>query len=182
MMANKNKYKELVLSYFKSSNELKELQKEQEAQKQKLYAEFDKYFELNKDEVEDERIIFEYPELGKNPFNEDGENTLILSIKQVQKSTVNFNVKKLEKVISKEHKNDVIKKKYEIYDMKSLTAYLKECGVDPKIFTSFISVIPSVDVKELDRLEQLGKIKLSDLKGCYSVKQGKPYYLITEKK
>ena len=178
-MASKNRYKKLALSYFNSSKEIKELQSKQKKQKQKLYSEFDKYFEQNKDEIKDERVLFEYP----NVYLDKGETeTLVISVKQVQKSTVKFDAKKLEKVINKKHKNDVIKKRYEIYDMKGLIAYLKECNVDPKIFSSFVNVTPSVDVKELERLEQLGKVKLSDLKGCYFVEQQKPYYLVTEKR
>ena len=52
-MANKNKYKELALSYFNSSKEIKELQEKQTRAKEKLYTAFDKYFEQNEDEVED---------------------------------------------------------------------------------------------------------------------------------
>ena len=62
--------------------------------------------------------------------------------------------------------------------MLGLITYLQECGVDPKIFKSFISVEESVDVKELERLEELGKISKEQLKGCYSVKCQKPYYQV----
>lgn len=178
-MANKNKYKELALSYFNSSKEIKELQEKQIRAKEKLYAAFDKYFEQNEDEVEDERVLFEYPNIY---LDEDENETLVISVKQVQKSTVKFDTSRLEKILNKKYKNDVIKKRYEIFDMKGLITYLKSCDVDPKIFSSFVNVTPSVDVKELERLEQLGKVKLDDLKGCYSVEQQKPYYLVTEKR
>ena len=62
--------------------------------------------------------------------------------------------------------------------MPALVTYLKECGVDPKIFKSFIVTTKSVDTKELDRLEEIGKITTSQVQGCYTVKNQKPYFTV----
>ena len=66
--------------------------------------------------------------------------------------------------------------------MNALTAYLKECDVDPKIFKSFISVSKSVDVQELDRLEEIGKITAEQVKGCYTIKKQNPYFTVGVKR
>ena len=89
-----------------------------------------------------------------------------------------FNADKLEKVLGKKISDNVIIKKYEIVDMFGLIAYLKECNVDPKIFKSFLSVTKSVDVKELERLDELGKISIEQLNGCYTVNKQKPYFTV----
>jgi len=62
--------------------------------------------------------------------------------------------------------------------MVGLITYLKECGIDPKVFKSFISVRKTVDTKELDRLEELGMITAEQIKGCYTVKNQNPYFTV----
>ena len=118
-------------------------------------------------------------------FKLKGENTetindldCSISISKVQKVNIAWNTDKLIKVIGKQISKAVILKKYEIMDMFGLITYLKECGVDPKIFKSFLSIEETVDVKELERLEELGKVSKEQLKGCYSVKCQKPYYQV----
>lgn len=118
-------------------------------------------------------------------FKLKGENTetindldCSISISKVQKVNIAWNTDKLIKAIGKQISKTVILKKYEIMDMFGLITYLKECGVDPKIFKSFISIEEAVDVKELERLEELGKVSKEQLKGCYSVKCQKPYYQV----
>lgn len=105
-----------------------------------------------------------------------------LVVNRVQKSSVEFNPDKLEKVLGKDFGKQIIIKRYEITDMDALIAYLKECNVDPKIFKSFLNVSKSVDVKELDRLEELGKITAEQIKGCYTIKQQAPYFTVGVKK
>lgn len=101
-----------------------------------------------------------------------------VTVSKVQKVSVQWNIDKLIKAVGKQISKSIILKRYEIIDMLGLITYLKECGVDPKIFKSFISVEETVDVKELERLEELGKISKEQLKGCYSVKCQKPYYQV----
>lgn len=101
-----------------------------------------------------------------------------VTVSKVQKVSVQWNIDKLMKAVGKQVSKSIILKRYEITDMLGLVTYLQECGVDPKIFKSFISVEESVDVKELERLEELGKISKEQLKGCYSVKCQKPYYQV----
>lgn len=105
-----------------------------------------------------------------------------ISITKVQKMNIQWNVDKLTKSLGKQICKTVILKKYEIMDMLGLITYLKECGVDPKVFKSFLAIEETVDVKELERLEELGKISKEQLKGCYSVKCQKPYYQVRKGK
>lgn len=112
----------------------------------------------------------------------DNLNEHDLIISRVQKSSVEFNPDKLEKVLGKRLSEQVIVKRYEVTDMASLVAYLKECGVDPKIFKSFITTLKSVDVQELDRLEDLGKITVEQVKDCYTIKRQKPYFTVCVKR
>ncbi len=105
-----------------------------------------------------------------------------LVVSQVKKTNVEFDVDKLEKALGKTIAKSVISRQYSVIDMQGLVAYLKECAVDPKIFKSFLNVTKVVDTKELDRLEELGKITLEQIKGCYTVKQYSPYFTIRAKK
>ena len=47
--------------------------------------------------------------------------------------------------------------------------YLKECGVDPKVFKTFITVQKEVNKKSLEQMYELGEVTLEDIKGCYDV-------------
>ena len=103
-------------------------------------------------------------------------------VNRIQKSSVEFDPDKLAKALGKQLAKQVIIKKYEITDMDALIAYLKECDVDPKIFKSFLNVSQSVDIQELDRLEEIGKITAEQVKGCYTVKRQKPYFTVGVKR
>ena len=112
----------------------------------------------------------------------DNLNERDLIISRVQKSSVEFDPDKLEKVLGKRLSEQVIIKRYEVTDMASLVAYLKERDVDPKIFKSFITTLKSVDVQELDRLEDFGKITVEQVKDCYTIKRQKPYFTVCVKR
>lgn len=77
---------------------------------------------------------------------------------------------------------DVIDKSYTITDINRLIVYLKSCGVDPKVFKSFINVTKTVDEKKLDKLADLGLISKEQLEGCYTLKRQKPYFTVKMKR
>ena len=104
------------------------------------------------------------------------------AVTRIQSSRVEFNPDKLEKALGKELSRDVIQKHYEIVDMNGLVTYLKECGIDPKVFKSFVSVRKIVNTKEIDRLEELGKITAEQIKGCYTIKSQSPYFTVNIEK
>ena len=137
--------------------------------KKQFYKDMDAYFESQELE-NDNSVIFEYPTLGE----------AALKVTRIQKASVDFEVDKLEKALPKDVAKKAIVKRYEIMDMQGLILYLKKCNVDPQKFKSFLNVTKHVDVKEIDKLEELGKISIEQIEGCYSVKKSTPYYTVSE--
>lgn len=125
-------------------------------------------------------------------FDYEGINRLVveandlegseLVVNKVQKTTIVFDINALENSLSKELCKDVIDKQYTITDIDRLIAYLKGCGVNPKIFKSFLNVTKTVDTNKLDKLADLGLISEKQLEGCYTVKRQKPYFTVKVKR
>lgn len=162
-------YKDAVRSFLVDQAVLKTTKENFEDVKKQFYKDMDEYFE-SMEIANDGSVIFEYPTLGESA----------LKVTRVQRATVDFKVDKLEKVLPKDVAKKAIIKKYEVVDMQGLILYLKECNVDPKKFKSFLSVTKHVDTKEMDKLEELGKISIEQIKGCYTVKKSNPYYTVSE--
>lgn len=101
-----------------------------------------------------------------------------IKVSKVERSSVSFNADRVEKALGKNLASKVVNKRYEINDVHGLIAYLKTCGVDPKIFKSFLNVTKTVNVKELERLSELGEVDEDDLDGCFTVTRSDPYYKI----
>ena len=96
------------------------------------------------------------------------EPTLI-SAKKIRRKKINYIVDKLEKALGKVKSKKIINKTYLINDFNGLVTYLKECGVDPKVFKTFITVQKEVNKKSLEQMYELGEVTLEDIKGCYDV-------------
>lgn len=121
-------------------------------------------------------------------FAESGTNSISFSIgsdfnetyivKKRVRTYIKWNFEKLIKNLGKKISSQVISKKYFINDIYGLIKYLKECNVDPKIFKSYISVEYSLDEKELDNLELLGKVSKDQIKDCFEISFSKPWYTI----
>lgn len=122
--------------------------------------------------------IFFYLKGGENNHTFQISDDETVTVLKVQKTKISWNISKLRSIIGNKLSRQVINKQYTIVNMPGLIAYLKECGVDPNKFKSFITVDESVNVKELEQLEQLGKIDGAQLKGCYQVKLLDPYYSV----
>lgn len=124
----------------------------------------------------DAEELFNYEGIDKLVVdNEDLEGNELV-VNRVQKTSVIFDIDALENNLSKEMSKDVIDKSYTITDINRLIIYLKSCGVDPKVFKSFINVTKTVDEKKLDKLADLGLIRKEQLEGCYTLKRKKPYF------
>ena len=162
-------FEDAVRNFLIEQTVLKNMKENFEDVKEQFYKDMDEYFESQ--ELDNNgSIIFEYPMLGESA----------LKVTKVQRATVDFKVDKLEKVLPKDVAKKAITKKYEVVDMKGLISYLKECNVDPNKFKNFLNVTKHVDTKEMDKLEELGKISIEQIKGCYSVKKSNPYYTVSE--
>ena len=101
-------------------------------------------------------------------FDESSSCLEDVRVNRIQKISVDFDAVKLENVLSKQLRKQVIIKRYEIIDYDGLVKYLKDCGVNPKIFKQFLNVSKTVDVQELERLEELGKITKEQIQNCYT--------------
>jgi len=75
-------------------------------------------------------------------------------------------IEKLLKSISKDLAEETVNKKIIIDDYVGLINYLSECGVDPKIFKSFLSVEKTVKSADINKLHEKGIIELESLKPC----------------
>lgn len=162
---------------------------EQEAQKQieKFYeskrrkAEADSEFEKEKKAFYQAmgEVIEDFGEGSSYAFsNLNGNYKLTRSVP----IKVIFDTDKLQDKLGKHLSLQVIESKAVIEDLPGLVKYLKDCGVDPKVFKSFISVQKSVDKAALEQLEALGKIDKEDLTGTFEVTVGNPSFRITMRK
>jgi hypothetical protein len=167
-------YNNIIIDYYNFRVRQEKELKHAEELKQKFYSEMDQYFV---DKVENEKIVNTIY-LDKNEKDEYVKTPKNILVKKIQRVKLKFNVKKLKSKLGKEISKKVIKKSYSITDMESLIKYLKSCNVDPEIFKSFISVQETVNENKLDELEIRGKISKDQIKGCYSIEAGQPYYTI----
>jgi hypothetical protein len=163
---NSEECKQAIAKFFQKQKRFKQIQSQFGEMKAEFYNDMEDYFMCNNI---DGKLTFECDNLV------DAESFVVT---RIQSSKVEFNPDKLEKALGKELARDVVLKHYEIIDMNGLVTYLKECGISPKVFKSFISVRKTVNTKELDRLEELGKITAEQIKGCYTIKSQNPYFTV----
>ena len=163
---NSDECKQSVINFFQKQKRFKQIQTRFCEIKTDFYNDMEDYFKYNNI---DGKLTIKCDEFA------DAQSFVVT---RIQSSRVEFNPDKLEKALGKELSRDVIQKHYEIVDMNGLVTYLKECGIDPKVFKSFVSVRKTVNIKELDRLEELGKITAEQIKGCYTVKSQSPYFTV----
>lgn len=167
---NSDECKQSILNFFQKKKRFKQIQTRFCEIKTDFYNDMEDYFKHNNID-------------GKLTIECDGfVDAQSFVVTRIQNSRIEFNPDKLEKALGKELSYDVIQKHYEIVDMNGLITYLKECGISPKVFKSFISVQKEVNIKELDRLEELGKITAEQIKGCYTVKSQSPYFTVNTEK
>lgn len=163
---NSEECKQSIMNFFQKKKRFEQIQTRFGEIKADFYNDMEDYFKHNSI---DGKLIIDSGEF-------DGVESFVVT--RIQSSKVEFNPDKLEKVLGKELSRDVIQKRYEIVDMAGLVSYLQGYGISPKVFKSFISIRKSVNMKELDRLESLGKITAEQIKGCYNVKSQNPYFTV----
>ncbi len=163
---NSDECKQSIINFFQKKKRFEQIQTKFSEIKTDFYNDMEDYFKQNSI---DGKLTIESGEF-------DGAESFVVT--RIQSSKVEFNPDKLERVLGKELSRDVIHKHYEIVDMAGLISYLQGYGVNPKVFKSFISIRKSVNTKELDRLESLGKITAEQVKGCYTIKSQNPYFTV----
>lgn len=157
-MKSKKQYEKDIATFFYKQNRFKQIQEKFETAKQQFYDDMEDYF--NKYHKDESKI---------NVVLDDGLSEQMLTVNKITKVKINFDANKLEKRLDNELKQEIINKKVEIINLEGLIEYLKECGVNPKEFKKYINVRKEVNTKKLDKMEELGRISLEDIEGCYSI-------------
>lgn len=121
-------------------------------------------------------MYFDRFSLDRYSFKKGKDEAIVVN--RIQKSSIKFDADKLEQVLGKDVASQIIQKTYYVEDMEGLIEYLKACGVNGKVFKSFIRVEKSVDQDALDRLENYGVISMDDIEDCYELVQSKPYFTV----
>lgn len=103
----------------------------------------------------------------------------VLTVKKITPTTIVWDAEKLEKQLGKERSQSVIEKRYTIEDYDGLVEYLKECGVSPKKFKSFLSIERTVNQQALKQADDLGEITDKDISGCYKTQVKSSYLKIS---
>lgn len=98
-----------------------------------------------------------------------------------ERINVSYNVPALEAKFEKEVLNEFVVSKYVITDIEKLKTLVREAGILASDFKSCIRVDKEVDKEALKRMHQLGDIKVSDLRGCYTAKITKSISLVKVK-
>lgn len=163
------RYCKLALDFYNASQKVKSINKKFDKMKDEFQGEIEHFFGENK--IKSWRF--------RNTDTIDGST---LTVKMVERTTIEWDAEKLEKRLTKPIASKVIKKQYRITDMRGLSRYLKSCGVDVDVFKRYIAIDKTVDQKEVDRLGELGQMTVKDISGCYIVKCQKPYFTLSLKR
>lgn len=169
---NKNNkiVREAVIEFYENQEKFKSIKETYEKRREELQCVIRKY-------IDDEGLKY-FRFLADSGVFKNANS--ILKVNNVKQKKVNFDIPKLKKSISKETFNKIVKKEYKIDDMEGLIDYLKKCGVNPKVFKSFLIITETVDQNVVNELGESGELKLEDLKGCYEVSENVGYIKITE--
>lgn len=165
-----SKHQQLAWNFFRKQQKLKDLQKKFDDAKTNFELEMEEYFHKNNIK----RARFD----GDNDTFENDS----LEVKMIERTSIVWDVEKLEKRLPKSIARKVVKKQYRVNDMQGLITYLKSCNVDPVVFKRYIQVDKTVDQKMVDQLGNLGQISVRNISGCYIVKCQKPYFTLSVKK
>lgn len=171
-----------MLSQIKGS-----VQRLYDAQKEKR--KFDAYYDAvrKKEQVAISNFMFTNLPHDDNSFEimlDEGEtyytNHVKMRITRVRNKKVVWFLEKIKKKLDKKAYNRIVDKTYTVNNMPGLIEYLRSCGVDPKRFKAFIDVDEQINEQKLNTCYDTGKIKKSEMEGCYKVEIGDPYIRITE--
>lgn len=164
------RYQQSAWNYYLKEQKFKKVKKQYEELKEQFEADM---LELT-DALGKKRVLFESDNLV--------DSNEMLSVRKVEKTSIEWDADKLERKLPKSVAKKVIKKKYCISNMQGLVQYLKSCGVDPKVFKQYLTIERTVDVKAVDQLGNVGEISVQQISGCYIVKCHKPYFTLSVKK
>lgn len=159
----------------------------------KYYWERKRNFELSKRSFDDDKYEFNQEmdryfdvvadEDGKVIVNLEGmfKGVKKLICQRISQVKVEFDIKKLDKILSKEQRKKVIQKHYHVNNWPGLLKLLKESGVEWKKFIEYVDVSESVNENRLEQFVELGELNSEEVKACSKAKIKTQYYKLTEK-
>lgn len=153
-------FKKIARAFYQLKIKQEEVVANFEAEKKKFYSEMSEFWDKNK--------------IKEKKFADDD-----FSVTKVQQTKFIWNVEKLEKRLTKEQAKKCLVKHYEINNIDALIEYLKSCGVDANKFKTFLNISKEVNQKAIEKMYDLGDIKLEELKDCYKIDIKEPYYKIS---
>lgn len=103
-----------------------------------------------------------------------------LRVTRVRTKKFLWDTKKLKKNLGNKLYRKVVDRTYSINDYEGLVNYLKECGVNPKKFLSFINIDESVNNNKVNELSEIGEITKKQIEGCYTLDISEPYIKLTK--
>lgn len=139
--------------------------------KYEFTSDMDKYFDVVADED------------GKFTISLDGmyKGVKKLICQRITQVKVEFNIEKLDKILTKEQRKRIIQKQYQVNNWPGLLNLLKESGVEWKQFLKYVDVSESVRNDVLEQMVELGELNIDDVKHCSDTKIRTQYYKLTEK-
>lgn len=167
--------KQNVLNLYRARRELVRVKKETDEIIKQETVNIKNFMFCNMGEASDFNMVLD---MGDELYREPIE----VKVSKVTPKKIDWDVKGLKKVLSKDQASRVLQKKYEVVDMPGLIEYLKSCGVNPSEFKKHIVVNESVNVTELNNIYETGEADINELKKCCSVTEGTSYIKITEHK
>lgn len=119
--------------------------------------------------------------VAKVEASEEETNARDIIAKLSESVHVNYDVHALEAKFEKDMLNEFVITQYVVTDMDKLKLLAKEADISANEFKSCIRADKQVDKEALKRMHQLGDIKVSDLRGCYTAKITKKITLVRVK-
>lgn len=159
----------------------------------KYYWECKRNYEASKRAFDDDKLEFNNQmdryfdvvadEDGKVTINLEGMFKGVTKIicQKISQVKVEFNINKLNKILTKEQRKKVIQKHYQVNNWPGLLRLLKDSGVDWKQFLKYVDVLETVNEKQLEQLVDIGELNSDEVKECSRARIKTQYYKITEK-
>lgn len=174
MLSNKRaneQVKRQSIELYELECKFKQLKAKYEKKKEALTISIKNFMFINTEGITDE---FEFEVQAK-----DDTSRGVLTVKKITPTVIVWDADKLEKQLGKERSQSIIEKRYTIEDYDGLVEYLKECGVSPKKFKSFLSVERTVNQQALKQADDLGEITDKDISDCYKTQIKSSYLKIS---
>ena len=100
------------------------------------------------------------------PGESTDDEDAFLKVIKCQNTSVEYDIKKLRRVLEDDILNDCIDKKYECIDFDKLKQLARDAGINPKDFKSCFEITESVNQKRLDLAAEMGLFSTSEIVNC----------------